>query len=137
MLPYVCRCFVSYRQGVFLFLFGRGRAGFGLVRGHSLLRISAWLVVHSKGKTTKKKQKKDIFFLIHLPWQRTFPQSHGDENHCLQVNDKEKTKRQKKKNQKKDRMDESVSFLSSLQCYHFALVFFQPHVFFFFVCLFV
>lgn len=72
MLPYVCRCFVSYRQGVFVFISGRGRAGFGLVRGHSLLRISAWLVVHSKEKKLQKK-KKDIFFLIHLPWQRTFP----------------------------------------------------------------
>ena len=137
MLPYVCRCFVSYRQGVFLFLFGRGRAGFGLVRGHSLLRISAWLVVHSKGKTTKKKQKKDIFFLIHLPWQRTFPQSHGDENHCLQVNDKEKTKRQKKKIKRKTEW--TSLYHSSHRCSVTTLLsyFFNPMCFFFlFVCLF-
>lgn len=126
MLPYVCRCFVSYRQGVFVFISGRGRAGFGLVRGHSLLRISAWLVVHSK---EKKLQKKKRYFLSHtFAMAAHIPQSHGDENHCLQSTTRKKQNH--KKNQKKDRMDESVSFLSSLQCYHFALLSFQPHVFF-------
>lgn len=112
IIPTGCFCF-------FLFFFlWEGMGGFWVVRDHSQLRISAWLVVDSKKKNLQKK-----YFL-----SRTFamaahiPLSHGNEHHCPQVKRREVKK--KKKERQKMRMDESVSFLSSLQCYYFALVLF-------------
>lgn len=113
--------------GCFCFYFWERAGGFRACEGSFFVENKCMARGSLKRKKTTKKKKS--YFLSHtFAMAAHIPQSHGDENHCLQSTTRKKQNH--KKNQKKDRMDESVSFLSSLQCYHFALLSFQPHVFF-------